>query len=552
VIGTTAGAYRILDVVSVGGMGTVYRAEHTLIGRTAAVKVLHPEMSSSRDIVNRFFNEAKATTSIKHPGIVEIYDFGYLESGHAYLVMEFLEGETMAARNKTRGAVSEGEAAALLRGVCSALSAAHAKGIVHRDLKPDNIFLVPDPDAPLGVRPKLLDFGIAKLTDVGLAGSATKTGAVMGTPTYMSPEQCKGTGDVDHRADLYSIGCMFYELVCNRPPFIERGAGELIGAHLFVQPDPPSRYAQGLSQESEALIMSLLAKQAAQRPQSAVELMQRFASIAQRTGFGSSTSWESRPSVANVVAQSGPSAATQFAGNHTPSGLHTPHGMPTPHGGPQTHGGYATPSYSPAPGTAPVPNYTPMISYGTGPGTQPGQPTAEKPTTLSGAASQSSGAKKSSGKWLIGAAAVVVIGGVVAIAAVMGGGDKADDTKAMTQPEDKGATDNAATDKAAADKAAADKAAADKLAADKAAADKAAADKAAADKAAADKAAADKAAADAKAVAAAKTAADAKAAADAKIAADAKAAAAKKSTTSKTTTKKTTTKKTGDLLETDL
>src|SRR6185503_14890456 len=145
-------------------MGTVYRAEHSIIGRMAAVKVLHPEMSASRDIINRFFNEARATTSIKHPGIVEVYDFGYLESGHAYLVMEFLEGETMAARNKTRGAVSEGEAAAILRGVCSALAAAHAKGIVHRDLKPDNIFLFPDPDAPLGLRPKLLDFGIAKLT----------------------------------------------------------------------------------------------------------------------------------------------------------------------------------------------------------------------------------------------------------------------------------------------------------------------------------------------------------------------------------------------------
>ena len=126
--------------------------------------------------------------------------------------MEFLEGMSLARRVKERGLSSEGEAAMLLRGVCSALSAAHAKGIVHRDLKPDNIFLIPDPDSPLGERPKILDFGIAKLTDIGLAGSATKTGAVMGTPTYMSPEQCKGTGEVDHRADLYSLGCIFYEL----------------------------------------------------------------------------------------------------------------------------------------------------------------------------------------------------------------------------------------------------------------------------------------------------------------------------------------------------
>ena len=128
-IGTQAGSYRITDVIAVGGMGSVYRAEHTLIGRVAAVKVLHPEMSASRDIVNRFFNEARATTSIKHPGIVEVFDFGYLESGHAYLVMEFLDGQPLAARNKARGAIPEGEAATLLRSVCSALAAAHAKAI---------------------------------------------------------------------------------------------------------------------------------------------------------------------------------------------------------------------------------------------------------------------------------------------------------------------------------------------------------------------------------------------------------------------------------------
>src|ERR1041385_2104891 len=207
-IGQTVGSFRITAKVSVGGMGTIYRAEHTLIGKAAAVKVLHPELTGNRDIVNRFFNEAKATTAIQHPGIVEVFDFGYLASGHAFLVMEFLDGESLARRIKGHGISSEGEAAMLLRAVCSALAAAHAKGIVHRDLKPDNIFMVPDPDAALGVRPKLLDFGIAKLTDIGLAGSATKTGAVMGTPTYMSPEQCKGTGDVDHRADLYSLGCI--------------------------------------------------------------------------------------------------------------------------------------------------------------------------------------------------------------------------------------------------------------------------------------------------------------------------------------------------------
>ena len=275
-IGTTVGSYRITQKISIGGMGTVYKAEHTLIGKLAAVKVLHPELRANREVVDRFFNEAKATTRIKHPGIVEIFDYGHLPSGHAYIVMEFLEGMSLARRLKSRGRISEGEAAIMLRAVCSALSAAHAKGIVHRDLKPDNIFLVPDPDTATGERPKLLDFGIAKLTDVGLAGSATKTGAVMGTPTYMSPEQCRGTGEVDLRADLYSLGCIFYELIAGRAPFTNPGAGELIGAHLFMQPDPPSMYQPGISPETEQLVMSLLAKKPEDRPPSADALAKRL------------------------------------------------------------------------------------------------------------------------------------------------------------------------------------------------------------------------------------------------------------------------------------
>jgi serine/threonine protein kinase len=288
VIGTTVGSYRIVSKLSIGGMGTVYRAEHTLIGKTAAVKVLHPELSANQEIVDRFFNEAKATTTIKHPGIVDVFDFGYMESGHAFLVMEFLEGMSLAKRCAA-GKMSEGEAAMLLRGVCSALAAAHERHIVHRDLKPDNIFLVPDTDSVLGERPKILDFGIAKLTDIGMAGSGTKTGAVMGTPTYMSPEQCRGTGQVDHRADLYSIGCIFYEMITGRPPFTNLGAGELIGAHLYVPPQPPSKFLPTITPESLALIMALLEKSPAKRPQTAKELGARLLAIAHMHDVGTNT-----------------------------------------------------------------------------------------------------------------------------------------------------------------------------------------------------------------------------------------------------------------------
>jgi len=381
VSGEHVGSYRILETISSGGMGTVYRAEHTLIGKIAAVKILHPELSSNRDIVNRFFNEAKATTSIKHPGIVEVFDFGYMASGHAYLIMEFLEGMPLSHRMRKRGAISEGEAALLMRGVCIALAAAHAKGVVHRDLKPDNIFVVPDLESALGERTKILDFGIAKLTDLGLAaGSATRTGAVMGTPAYMSPEQCRGTGDVDFRADLYSIGCILFELVAGRPPFIEAGAGELLASHLFVAPESPARFAPNLSPDGEALIMTLLAKRPEQRVQSAHELAQHLALIAQRQGWMT-------PGGANRPAQpprlAGPNARTEAVaipistpmhgvGQPTPPPVFTPIGPlgPLGPGGPLgSAGGAVRGAAAPVAATAQL-------------------PPLPKPTTLSGAASQ--------------------------------------------------------------------------------------------------------------------------------------------------------------------
>ncbi|MDQ3333910.1 MAG: serine/threonine protein kinase [Myxococcota bacterium] len=320
-IGETVGNFKIVSKLSIGGMGTVYKAEHTLIGKDAAVKVLHPELSNDRDILNRFFNEAKATTTIKHPGIVEIFDYGLMASGSAYLTMEFLEGVSLARAIKKRGPMSEGAAAMLLRAVCSALGAAHAKGIIHRDLKPDNIFLTPDPDSATGERPKLLDFGIAKLTDIGLAGTATKTGAVMGTPTYMSPEQCRGTGDVDERADLYSIGCIFYELVTGSPPFTNAGAGELIGAHLYLEPEPPTVHLPDLCPHTVKLIMALLRKNPSERPQTAKELGQRLSALAQTLG------WITASSPAGVTAPVLKDLATRAeAAASSTSPLYTPDG----------------------------------------------------------------------------------------------------------------------------------------------------------------------------------------------------------------------------------
>jgi serine/threonine-protein kinase len=274
-VGVAMGSYRILDELSAGGMGTVYRAEHSLLGRPAAVKLLHRQFTEDPELVQRFFNEAKAATAINHPGIVEVFDFGYSQDNRAYLVMEFLEGDTLGRRLQLRGRLKEAEAVPIARGIASALLAAHGKGIVHRDLKPENVFLVRDPDIPGGERPKVLDFGIAKLAyaSEGADTRHTSTGKILGTPTYMSPEQARSTGDVDRRADLYSLGCILYELLVGKPPFVAPSANEQIALQLFGEVEPPSKRGIAISPELEAIVLKLLEKEPADRFQNCAELM---------------------------------------------------------------------------------------------------------------------------------------------------------------------------------------------------------------------------------------------------------------------------------------
>jgi serine/threonine-protein kinase len=271
-VADVVGSYRIIAKIGEGGMGAVYVAEHTLLGRQAAIKVLQREMSHRQDLVTRFFNEARAATAVKHPGIVEIYDFGYHTDGSAYIVMEYLEGETLAARLRRTGTQPAVRVAALGRQVAGALGAAHAKGIIHRDLKPDNIFIVRDPDIADGERTKILDFGIAKLATGDRAGmSKTRTNEVMGTPTYMSPEQSKGAGNVDARTDLYALGCILFEMVCGRPPFVAEGGGEVMAQHIFAPVPAPSSIAP-VTPQVEQFLLRALAKEPAQRFQSAEEM----------------------------------------------------------------------------------------------------------------------------------------------------------------------------------------------------------------------------------------------------------------------------------------
>ena len=272
-IGETINNYRVSELLGEGGMGAVYLAEHPFMGRKAAIKVLRREFAEDRGLVERFMNEARAANAIRHPNIIDIIDVGRMPSGIPYLMMEFLEGESLAHR-LLRGSVPVPEVIDIVLQMTSALAAAHSKGIVHRDLKPDNLFLVPDDAAPGGIRVKVLDFGIAKLRD-DLSGGMAKTqaGALMGTPPYMSPEQCRGiTDQIDHRTDVYALGIILYEMLCGAPPFVSEGWGEVVLAHLTKPPPSPRSRNAAIPETLEVLIMKALAKNPDERFSTAIEM----------------------------------------------------------------------------------------------------------------------------------------------------------------------------------------------------------------------------------------------------------------------------------------
>ena len=273
------GQYRVVRQIGKGGMGVVYLAEHSLLGRPAAIKVLLKEYSENEVIVKRFFTEAKVVTAIADPGIVQVFDFGHDVDGSAFIVMELLEGESLQTRLKRSGRLEVYEAIRLMAQIASSLGAAHAKGVIHRDLKPDNIFIVGDPAVSGGERTKILDFGIAKLADPEQGTMKTSTGVVMGTPVYMSPEQCRGASTLDHRSDIYALGCMLFTLVCGRPPFHAAGSGDLIVAHIRDLPPRPSSLIPGLIPELEAVILRCLQKHPDARFQTTSELARALRQI---------------------------------------------------------------------------------------------------------------------------------------------------------------------------------------------------------------------------------------------------------------------------------
>jgi serine/threonine protein kinase/tetratricopeptide (TPR) repeat protein len=277
--GEIVGNYRILRRIGGGGMGDVYLGEHVHMGRHAAVKVLLPELSTQEQAVARFLDEARATARLRHPGIIEVLDCGLYATGAAYIVMEYLVGENLGDYLARAGGLAEHPraVAAVMGQIADALTAAHENGIIHRDLKPDNLFLCASADSPSAVRVKVLDFGIAKLV-APKTGEArrTRTGSLLGTPLYMSPEQCRGSGQIDFRTDIYSLGCIIFEMMAGVPPFVREGAGDLIVAHVSEQPPELTKLVPSAPPILSQLVKHMLAKDRELRPASMREVARQM------------------------------------------------------------------------------------------------------------------------------------------------------------------------------------------------------------------------------------------------------------------------------------
>ncbi len=334
-IGATIGNYEVSKKIGEGGMGSVYLAVHPLIGKKVALKVLHAEFAANTDVVTRFFNEAKAVNDIQHPNIVDIIDYGVIPQAGGdmvYFIMEHLDGYPLEDVIAEQAPLSPERCLHICAQVADALAASHNSNIVHRDLKPDNIILINKRNNSDFV--KLLDFGIAKLIGDQPGSSKTRTGIVMGTPAYMSPEQCEGRGNIDNRTDVYALGVVMYQMITGRVPFEGEGYGEILVQHLTQAPAPPSTIRGVIPPHVEALIMKALEKSPAARFQSMEEFI---AALTDPVGYveangglqnfnAASSGPATIPNRASTYVTPAPGSlqSVQSAQTQYPSGIHTP------------------------------------------------------------------------------------------------------------------------------------------------------------------------------------------------------------------------------------
>jgi serine/threonine-protein kinase len=269
-----AGRYRLERQLGQGGMGSVWRAEHLTLRSAIAVKLIDPEIAHKPEMLERFQREAQAAATLRSPHVVQILDYG-VDEGVPYIAMELLEGESLADRLVRAGRLPPAETARFVTHVARALARAHEAGIVHRDLKPDNVFLVRNDDQELA---KVLDFGIAKHGSLGSGKGPTRTGNILGTPSYMSPEQAQGTKAVDGRSDLWSLGIIAYECLVGRVPFESEALGDLL-LKICVHPIPVPSQQAPVPPGFDAWFARACCRDVAQRFQSAKELAEALRAV---------------------------------------------------------------------------------------------------------------------------------------------------------------------------------------------------------------------------------------------------------------------------------
>jgi eukaryotic-like serine/threonine-protein kinase len=258
---TLGGRYRVEGELGRGGMAKVYRGTDSVLGRPVAVKVLSPQYAQDANFVTRFRREAQAAARLNHPNLVQVYDTGSDDGVH-YIVMEYVEAKTLADYLTGGGRIMPERAVELAEAVCDALSVAHAQGVIHRDVKPANIMVTRDGHV------KVTDFGIARVTT---NETVEQTAAVLGTASYLSPEQAQG-GAIDQRSDLYSLGCVLYEMLTGQPPFTADSPVAVASKHVLEQPIPPSKLNPDISPQLDAVAMRALAKNPDNRYQTAAEM----------------------------------------------------------------------------------------------------------------------------------------------------------------------------------------------------------------------------------------------------------------------------------------
>jgi serine/threonine-protein kinase len=272
-----AGRYRVEGLLGQGGMGVVWRATHVLLQQPVALKLLDVKGPRAQLAVERFLREGRAAAAVRHPNIVQILDLGLLESGVPYLAMELLEGQSLADRLQREPPLSVGDLLSIMDGVLCGLTAVHDAGLVHRDVKPDNIFLTSDASGAQVV--KLLDFGLSR-TASDKENSITQEGSIVGTPTYMAPEQARGRAQLDGRTDLYSLGVVLYEALTGELPFLADNAADMIAAVLTEEAAPLRLVRPELGAALSAIVQRAMERNLGKRFSTARELASALAEVA--------------------------------------------------------------------------------------------------------------------------------------------------------------------------------------------------------------------------------------------------------------------------------